>query len=255
LLPLWPAAALALVAAAYVTTANASADARYATEPKTHIVWHEVMIGLLEASPPLYEEYAGTDDSLGDQMVYSAVSHDLTARNDMSSPIAIRLPNGQIVADLSRGWSEYDRLVQSLVFRIVADHPLEVLAESKNKIVEQIDAFVRPGSPVMTWNTLRVAIILVAIAALACMAAGGWTIDRRPRRDALTLGAVLLLFALVTPMIHASMLSIGTLFVYLGAIALAIISGLQLAAEGLIACVAKAAPSPPPGKALPPGRP
>jgi hypothetical protein len=254
LLPLWPAAVLTLVAVAYVATVNASVDARYATEPKTHIIWHEVMIGVLDASPALYAEYAGADHSLGDQMVYSAVSRDLTARNDMSSPIATRLPDGQIVVDLSRGWSEYDRLVQSLLFRIVAHHPLAVLAESRNKLIEQIDEFERPRSPVITWNTLRVGIILVAIAALACMAAGGWTIDRRTRRDALKLGAVLLLFALVTPMIHASMLSIGTLFVYLGAIAIAVISGLQLAAESLIACVAKAAPSPP-GKALPPGCP
>jgi hypothetical protein len=60
------------------------------------------------------------------------------------------------------------------------------------------------------------------VGALICMAAGGFTIGLAALRAAAIIVAVLLLFASVTPWIEPSPLSIGSLFCYLGVIAVAI---------------------------------
>jgi hypothetical protein len=142
LAPVWPAAIFLLVVFAYSAVVSMSADQRYAMEPKAHIVWHEVMIGLLRSNLELRREYLG-GAPLGsdDGEVYTAVIHDLNARNDFRSPIVKRLGDGQLTIDLMGGWAEYDRLVRSLAFRIIRDHPLVLFDTVPVKIRQQIDMY------------------------------------------------------------------------------------------------------------------
>jgi hypothetical protein len=225
---LWPAAVFALTVSAYLAAVFASADRRYALEPKNHIVWHEVLMGILSTSPQLRQQYVG--DALrtyGDTEVYTAVIRDINARNDASSPIARRLPDGQLTIDLMAGSSEYDKLVRSLVLRIILDHPLAVLEAVPTKLGDQIVLFDNPVAHNMVRN-LKVPIVLVVAAALACMAAGGFATDRATPRSVVAVVATVLLFAAATPLIHPSQLAVGTLFCYFGALAIALAYGATL---------------------------
>jgi hypothetical protein len=216
---LWPAAILILVVSTHSLVVAKSADARYAAERKGHILWHEVLMGILSTSPQLRLEYVGdTLRTYGDEEVYTAVIRDLNARNDASSPIVRRLPNGQLTIDLMSGWGDYDKLAKSLTLRIIYQHPLAVLAVIPTKIGDQIVWFDYPGAHNMAWDNVRIPIAVIAVGALVCMAAGGFAGDRQRRSSALVLIAIVLLFAMATPMIHPSELAIGTLFAYLGAI-------------------------------------
>jgi hypothetical protein len=192
-------------------------------EPKAHIFWHEFMIGLLNNSTELRREYLGDvpPDNV-DARVYTAVIRDLNARNDSSSPIVLRLGDGQLTFELMRGWAEYDRLVRSLALRIIRDHPLAVIETVPVKISDQIARYDNPLNHSMSWENLQVPVILIAAAALICMAAGGFTVGAAVLGSAAGAIAIVLLFATATPMIHPSPLSIGTLFSYLGMVAISI---------------------------------
>jgi hypothetical protein len=221
LAPLWAAAIFLIVVVAYSAVVSMSADQRYAMEPKAHIVWHEFMIGLLSDSTELRREYlGGAAPGSDDGEVYAAVMRDLNARNDSSSPIVRRQSDGQLTFDLMRGWAEYDRLVRSLVLRIIRDHPLAVLKTVPVKIRKQIAWYDDPDQRSMSWGNLRLPIILIAGGALVCMAAGGFTIGAAMLGSATAAIAIVLLFAAATPMIEPSPMSIGTLFSYLGAVAI-----------------------------------
>jgi hypothetical protein len=158
-----------------------------------------------------------------DNDVYTAVIRDLNARNDSSSPIAVRLGDGQLSIELMRGFAEYDRLVRSLALRIIRDHPLAVIETVPVKIGDQIARYDNPLNHSMSWENLQVPVILIAAAALICMTAGGFTLGAATLGSAVGVIAIVLLFAAVTPMIiHPSPLSIGTLFSYLGVVAISI---------------------------------
>jgi hypothetical protein len=218
--PLWPAVILLVVTAAYSTIVSIKADHRYSSEPKGHVIWHEILMGLLSTSPELRHEYAGTDDTYGDQEVYNAVMRDLNARNDASSPIVRRLGNGELIINLMAGWNEYERLVRSLTLRIILHHPWVLVETLPTKVKDQLRWYNNPIRHSMSWANLRIPIIIVAVGALICMAAGGFTIGLAALRAAAIIVAVLLLFASVTPWIEPSALSIGSLFCYLGVIAI-----------------------------------
>jgi hypothetical protein len=221
LVPLWPAAIFFVVVAVYSTVVSMSADQRYAMEPKAHIIWHEFMIGLLSSNAELRREYlGGPPRDHGDGDVYTAVIRDLNARNDSSSPIARRLGDGQLTIDLMRGWGEYDKLVRSLALRIVRDHPMAVLQGVPTKIRDQMIWYDDPDRHTMSWDNLQIPIILIVAGALICMAAGGFTIVAAMIGSAAGAIGIVLLFAAATPMIEPSALSIGTLFSYLGAVAI-----------------------------------
>jgi hypothetical protein len=218
---LWPAAIFLAVVFAYSAVVSMSADQRYAVEPKAHIVWHEVMIGLLRSNKELHRQYFGdAPHGNSDGGVYTAVIRDLNARNDSSSPIARRLDDGQLTIEPMRGWAEYDRLVRSLVLRIVRDHPLAVLETVPHKIREQLTWYDNPVSHSMSWENLQVPIILIAAGALICMAAGGFTIGTASLGSTVGIIAIVLLFAAATPMVQPSAFSIGTLFCCLGVVAI-----------------------------------
>jgi len=221
LAPLWPAAVFLLVVFAYSTAVYASADRRYAMEPKAHIIWHEVMIGLLRDNMELRRDYlGGAPRGNPDSDVYTAVIRDLNARNDASSPIARRLDDGQLTIDLMGGWAEYDRLVRSLALRIIRDHPSAVIEGVPAKIGDQIARYHNPTRHSMDWDNVQVPVILIAAGALICMAAGGFSTSAAMAGGAAAVIAIVLLFAAATPMIEPSALAIGTLFCYLGAAAI-----------------------------------
>jgi hypothetical protein len=223
--PLWPALVFLIVVSTYSAVISLRADSRYADEPKGHIIWHEILMGLLSTSPQLRNEYLGGEDATyRDDEVYMAINHDLKVRNDASSSMVRRLPNGDPIIDhaLMPGWNEYERLVRSLTIRIILRHPIAVLETLPIKIKDQIEWFDNPVRHNMAWANLRVLVIIVAAGALICAVAGGFTVDRATFRSAALFAAVLLLFALVTPLLEPSALSIGTLFAYIGVIAVAV---------------------------------
>jgi len=209
------------VTAAYATIVAMKVDQRYSTEPQGHIIWHEILLGIFNASPELRREYAGTENAT-DQAVYLAVIRDLNARNDASSPIVRKLGNGELTIDLMAGWSEYEKLVRSLTLRIVIHHPLVLVETLPTKVKLQLFWYNNPVKHSMAWANMRTPAILIAIAALICMAAGGLTIGLADLRSAAIIVAVLLLFASATPWIEPSPLSIGSLFCYLGIVAVII---------------------------------
>jgi hypothetical protein len=229
---LWPAAVFFTVVFAYAAVVWFSADERYAAEPKAHIVWHEVMVGLLKSSEELRRDYlgdAGPAKGGDDVPVYTAVTRDLNARDDASSPIVRRLDDGQLAIDQTTSWGDYDSLVRSLALRIIRDHPLAVIEAVPVKIRQQIDKYMYGlAGPIMTWENLRVAVALIAAGAVMCMAGGGLMGTAAAAGSAARLIAIVLLFAAITPMIEPSFVAVGTLFSYLGAMAILVSAAAML---------------------------
>jgi hypothetical protein len=216
---LWPAAIFAVVVVGYSTLVSLNADQRYAEEPKGHVFWHTALEGIFSSNHPLRDEYVGADfKGNPDDKVYEAVIRDLNARNDATSPIARRLPDGQITIDLMAGWGDYDRLARSLALRIILHHPLAVVVELPAKFARQAMIFYDE----VPWQTLQVPAVLVAVGALICLWAGGFGLKAPLGGSIGGLAGLLLLFALATPVITPSRLAIGTLFTYLGAVSIAV---------------------------------
>jgi hypothetical protein len=220
---LWPAAVLAFAVSAYSAVAANHTDRRYAAESGQHIIWHGVLAGMLLASPDLRREYVGDMPwTNGDQAAYTAVTRDLEARHDITSPIVRTSPSGELSIDLLAGYGEYDKLARSLALRIIFHHPIAVLACVPQKIKLQIVRYDDPNRHIMTWGNFRAPVALVSLAALLCAAAGGFTTNRAALGSAAAFAGIVLMFASVTPTIWPSPLSVGSLFCYLGAIAIAV---------------------------------
>jgi hypothetical protein len=247
--PLWPALIFLIVVSAYSAVISLRADSRYASEPKGHILWHEILLGLLSTSPQLRREYLGSETLTysggenpyySDREVYLAISRDLRARNDFSSPIVGKLPNGDPTIDLMSGWYEYEKLTRSLTIRIILHHPIAVLETLPTKIEDQIRWFDNPLRNSMAWANLRTPVVVVAVGAFICAVAGGFTVNLAALGSAALFGAVLLLFASMTPLlIEPSPLSIGTLFSYLGVSAIVIPYVVVLSIRGLVSLRSK----------------
>jgi hypothetical protein len=232
--PLWPAVILFAVVSAYSAVVSMKADRRYSTEPKGHIIWHEILMGILSTSPELRREYVGSEElTYSDGEVYTAVIRDLKARNDTSSPILRKLGNEDLTIDLMAGWRKYEKLVRSLTLRIILHHPLAIVETVPTKVKDQLVWYNNPVRESMVWSNLQTPVIIIAVGALICMAAGGFTISLATLAGAALLVAVLLLFASVTPWIEPSALSIGSLFSYLGVIAIVVPYVVMLLIRGL----------------------
>jgi hypothetical protein len=214
--PLWPAGILLFFVAANIVAVSLAADTRYKLEPKGHLIWHEVLMGILSSNMQLRREHVGNDsDTYSDNEVYIAVVRDLNARNDTSSPIS-RIEDGHITFDLIRGAGEYDRLVRSLTVRIIRDHPFLVMAGLPQKMRDQIDWYTARRA--LAPENFTVPTIVAVLAFLACTAAGGFYTDFKTLRSGFFLLSLVLLFAAVTPAIEPSHLAVGTLFCYLATI-------------------------------------
>jgi hypothetical protein len=249
--PLWPALTFLIVVSAYSTVISLRADSRYASEPKGHILWHEILLGLLSTSPDLRREYLGSETitfsggenpNYSDREVYLAINRDLRDRNDASSPMVRKLPDGDLAIDhtLMPGWNEYEKLARSLAIRMILHHPIAALETLPTKIADQIRWFDNPVRNSMAWANLRTPVVVVAVGAFICAVAGGFTVNLAALGSAVLFGAVLLLFASMTPLlIEPSPLSIGTLFSYLGVSAVVIPYVVALSIRGLVSLRSK----------------
>jgi hypothetical protein len=229
---LWPAGVVLLLVLANTTYLRWVTDERYLAEPKTHIIWHEVLMGILSSSPELSRRYlGGYVDKYTDTMVYEAVIRDLNARNDTQSP-ATRLEDGRITFDTSLGWGGYDDLVRSLSLRIIRDHPSYVVAGVLQKARDQIKSYigyqiqfnmgsnpdnasVPPNVNAFTAANLAVTFIVIALGAFICAVGRGFDFNRDDAIAGMMLGSIILLFAAATPAIEPTYLAVGTLFCYM----------------------------------------
>jgi hypothetical protein len=117
---------------------------------------------------------------------------------------------------------------------------LAVLETLPAKISHQMLWYDNPVRHSMSWRNVQVPIILIAVGALICMAAGGFTIGAAMAGSAAGAIAIVLLFAAVTPMIEPSALSIGTLFSYLGAVAILVAYAAMLLIRAIVGVKSKA---------------
>jgi hypothetical protein len=224
----WPAALALLVVAVNIALIDFTADSRYRQEPKAHIIWHEVLRGILSTNLKLQDIYLGKQTELGDApdtIVYDAILRDLNARHDASSPIAY-VENGRIWFDIMLGHNEYEKLARSLTVRIIVAHPVEVIGSIAEKFSEQIDWFNR----YMQVGNLIGAMAIAGLAGLLWVASGGRVLLKELVHG---LGAILtvLAFSLVPPLIAPSYLSVGTLLCFLVAATAALFAGVVIAAS------------------------
>lgn len=241
---LWPAAAVALLLVANTVQIDLAADRLYKTEPKTHIFWHEVLMGILSASDTLQRKYLGhVEDPYSDTMVYEAVINDLRTRGDRSAPGAVTTGDGQITIDLWSGWGNYDRLARSLTLRIIARHPILVASGLVQKVKDQIDNY--SARKALAATNFYVFFLIAIAAAGACASAGGMVVNRRRFRQGVAITAFFLAFSWLTPAIEPSALAVSTLLCYLTAIAIGCSYGAAAIGQRLHANGASPASLPP----------
>jgi hypothetical protein len=211
----WPSIIVIGFLALHVAMINFAADTKYATEPKYHVVWHEILRGILGASPELQREYVGRDEGTGsgtDQIAYDAVMRDLNVRNDRTSSIAF-VANGRIYISLERGWSEYERLARSLTLRIILAHPFVVIGGLSQKFSDQARLFTRQHA--MALNNMAGALMLTALGGILWLAAGGAAAPVSEIRKGAALAVLVCSFAAVPLLIEPSALSVGSLLSFM----------------------------------------
>jgi hypothetical protein len=224
----WAAVVAVVALAAHMAMIEMSADKRYAAGTKYHIVWHEVLRGVLGSSLELQRDYLGRVigiESPPDAVAYEAVSNDLTRRNDRSSPIAV-VENGRILADVTRGWDAYERMARRLVIRMIIEHPAAVLTGVYYKFTEQLAEY--SASDALAPRNFISAALLTALAALIWLGLGGGLGEWK---SAACATFIVLAFAMTPPLVAPSALSVGTLLAFLVAIAIAV-SALPLVLAG-----------------------
>jgi len=228
----WPALVAVSALGLHMAAINYSVDSRYADESKYHIIWHEVLRGLLGSSVELQRVYLGHPTGLGaasDKDSYDAIDYELNQHHDLSSPIAV-VERGMIRVDVTKGWGEYERLARNLVLKMVREHPLAVLSSLYNKGVEQVFEYRVRGA--MSLQNLKVAIVICVIGALIWL--GLQSIDEVQLIDGAMATSVLLIFALAPPVIAPSPLSVGTLLAYLMGFILAVLTFVVLILRRLV---------------------
>lgn len=230
LMPAWPAAVVVGILAVQMGLINWSADSRYREEPEEHLVWHEILRGLLETNIELQRIYLGKVIGLGtdtDQMAYSAVIKYMDDHHDVSSPIAV-VDHGRVVSiDLTRSNAAYDNLAKSTVLNIMVAHPILVLATIPEKFAEQLNSY-------FLHRALRIKNLLIAamLSTLAGVLWLGTNVGELAVRDvtfSVAAAAIVLAFALVPPLIAPSYLSVGTLLCFLVAAVVGVFALMNLA--------------------------
>jgi hypothetical protein len=231
----WAAGVAAVALAAHMASISLSADTRYATESKYHGVWHEVLSGIIGASPTLQRIYLGSAHGIDftDADSYNSVSRALNARHDTSSPISF-IQDGVIYLDSTRDNREYERLQRRMVFQIIREHPFVVLEGLYNKCLSQIEQF--HSNRAMAPGNLATAALMVLIGALV------WLGAQRASPPAAAMwraagGVILVLACSVVPVIvQPSAFSVGTLLCFLIVPALCVASLLVWALGSITAC-------------------
>jgi hypothetical protein len=242
---LWPAAVAVIAVVGIGAAVTLHADARYKAEPKQHIIWHEVLLGILSTSAPLRQEYTdGSKPLYSDEIVYNAVARDLDARHEFSSPAAY-VKSGKVVAvNLASGWSYYDAACRSLALRIIRHHPLLVFSGLAQKLRDQIGADLYVSYSFNNAFALRniampAGVVLVALVLFAV--AGGLS-ARLNLRGGTAAVLIVLACATVPVAIEPSALSVGTLIAYMTGLIILLVCILAIVRRlGVFAESAKAA--------------
>jgi hypothetical protein len=218
----WAACFAVAALAAHMTFIHYDADSRYGKEARYHIVWHEVLRGLLGSSIVLQREYLGRvvgRSAPQDTDAYDAVFNDLTKRNDRSAPRSF-VQNGIIYIDVSKGWNDYERLARNLAIRMTLEHPGAVLIGFYDKLIGQGRTYMlRDAMVPANW---AIASLIAAVGGLLWMCAGGMSTTTRALFNGAGATIIVLACAAAPPLIVPSTLSVGTLLSYLIALVAAL---------------------------------
>ena len=212
---IWPAALAAVALGSHVALVDLTADARYEIEPKHHVVWHEVLMGILGASPKLQKEYLVKSHGISflDDDADIAVYRDLLARNDTSSPVVVTI-NGRVSGlDPDANSNEWERLQRNFAFEIIRKHPLEVLEGLNIKFLAQSNLFRDDGK--MRFANLRTSALLAVIGALFWFGAAPRAPSMRSVLGGVASTLVILVCAAAPVVVEPSILSVGTLLCWL----------------------------------------
>jgi hypothetical protein len=222
--PLWvPATMVCTIAFAYGHIA-VTASPLYEAQMKSHIFWHEVLMGLLIENSPLQAIYNDQSGLYGDRLSYDAVTHDLNQRQDASSPIAL-VQGGKIIVDQRKSWRDYDALCRSLVIRIIRQHPFLAFQSIFIKIKAQMTReFVWYPATVGGAN-LPAAIIGLAV--IVWIAIGGGAVPRGHYVvEGMIIAALIVGCSLITTVLtHPAAQEMASLLTWLPIIAVALVSG------------------------------
>jgi hypothetical protein len=211
----WPATITIGLLATQITFIHFKADVRYREERESHLIWHEILRGILSSNLELQRIYIGKVGVLGDdtdQIAYDAVIKDLNDRHDTSSGITF-IQNGLIYIDLTKSNSEYDRLARLVALRIIFTHPLEVIGSIPEKLSEQIGWFRMHRA--MSVSNLLGGMVLAGLAGVLWLAAAGWRVLKSDLLSGAAAGTLVLACSLAPPLIAPSNLSVGTLLCFL----------------------------------------
>lgn len=227
----WPAAIAVALLALHIAFIRVDADERYRSETKYHIIWHEVLRGMLASNLELQRIYVGKVTKLddgNDQIAYDALMKDINERNDDTSAAAYRR-DGQIYIDADRSYLAYDQLARSLALRILIAHPLLLSESIPEKFADQIHWFTLDGA--MRAANLAGALGFTAVTGLLSLICGRIRTSKlRPLRG-IAAATIVLACALIPPLIEPTNLSVGTLLAFLIAASAGVFLLAALAAE------------------------
>jgi hypothetical protein len=209
---LWPAVILGGCMVIGNLHVSLTAAPQYASETKTHVFWHSVLMGLLVESLPLWKIYVGGNDpEYVDTSIYKAIERDYAARHQAAPSLAL---------DPAARSLQYERYARALALRIIVQHPVYVAEGLVEKLREQVRMFSIRNA--MAFANLQFSLWMGLIAALACALAGGMTARAADLLQGAALMVVFLAFALTTTIIEPTVLAAGTLLTYLVAGAVAV---------------------------------
>jgi hypothetical protein len=213
---LWPAAVLMAALLAMQVLQSGAAGPSYDKDSGKHLVWHEILLGMLSVDGQLIQKYAGMDAATTSQYVWDdrvaceAVRHYLS-HLDVSSRSAPRYDCDAATNIFGGDSGEYDAIAQRVVAQIIMEQPLAVLRGVKSKLYDQLQRF---SSNLHLRN-----LILPLLAFFACFLIYGVAIrfvpDWHGTSRAILLGVISVTCALITPAIEPSVLAVGTLATFL----------------------------------------
>ena len=213
---LWPALVVLLAFGGLQSRQDLASAPAYRSDSARHVVWHEILLGLLSTDPSLIGKYTDVKQInsyvFDDRVACEAVNHLL--RHHTASPYTA-LYNCDDASNLFNGHAGvYDTLARRVVIQIIIDHPLLAISELKTKFADQIRRF---GPNVRSsFQHIGLIVSLIWCAATVLYAACG---EPTPsRRDVVNFtggAAIILACALLSPAIEPSVFAMGTLAAYL----------------------------------------
>jgi hypothetical protein len=229
----------AVAVAGYLGSVDAMRDEAYRDQPSVHVVWHNVLAGMLEHDRELRQEYVGSLEGTGDQLGYDAVMAYLNRTQDSTSPISFQV-DGRIYIQPDKAWSEYDRLARIVATEIALNHPGNVAQGLLNKLSLQLLVY-QQRSLEMSPLTQIGSAILVCLAVILGLLAGGLTPDRRSVPVSF-LSLSFLAASLIPILIAVAAINVGTLMT--GLVLAVMLGGFAVGGVGLLVSRSNAIPRP-----------